>query len=125
MSDQPPPVPAQISRLPILYSALVYPGSGQFMMGRPVMGLAFAACFTIALAVFLVFFVRYLRDAVEFLRICWSGRYSGTEAAPSLRPLLMPFVYLLLVYLANLYDVIWRLYRPHLERQAKAGNKAE
>lgn len=121
MSTTPPPLPVRVDRTPILYSALVYPGVGQFMVGRKFVGIAFATCFTFALAIFLVFFVRYFRETIDFVRAWWSGAYPPDDATPSPRQLMMPFVYMVITYLASLYDVTWRLYRPHLENRAKAG----
>lgn len=117
----PPPIPVRIDRKPIIYSALVYPGTGQYMAGRPLIGLAFAAGFTIAFGIFLVFFIRYFHEVITFVRTWWAGTYQETEGTPSPRQMLMPLVYVLVVYVANVYDVTWHLYRPHLEHRAKAG----
>ena len=120
MSATPPPLPVHIDRKPIIYSALIYPGVGQYMMGRQVVGIAFAVCFTIALVIFLVFFARYFRETLDFVRAWWTDTYQLEDGTPSPRQLMMPFVYMAITYLANVYDVTWRLYRPHLENRAKA-----
>ncbi len=121
MSATPPPLPIRVNRKPILYSALIYPGVGQYMVGRPIAGLAYAACFTVALGVLMVFFSRYFREVFDFMGASWDGNSQPTAGTPSPRQMLMPLVYLMIAYLANLYDIIWHLYRPHLENRAKAG----
>ena len=125
MNKTPPPLPLRIDRKPILFSALLYPGAGQYMVGRKVAAVAYAACFTVALAVFLAFFFRYFSEVWEMLKTWWSSPDLAVDATPSARHLLQPGLYLLVVYLANLYDVTWHLYRPHLENRAKAGNKTK
>ena len=109
----PPPLPQRNGPSPILLSALVYPGLGQYRTGRRTIGLLYAAGFTLALAIFLMFFVRYYQDVLHFVESWWSGDYQPDEGTPSARQLLMPGIYLLIVYLANVYDVAWNLYRPH------------
>ena len=112
MNAAPPPLPGRVDRTPILFSALIYPGVGQYMTGRHLAGLAYAACFTIAFGVFLVFFTRYFRETVDFLRAWWAGSYIPEADTPSPRQLMMPFVYVLVTYVANVYDVTWHLYKP-------------
>ena len=118
----PPPLPMRVDRLPILYSALIYPGVGQYMTGRKTVGVICAICFTIALAIFLTFFIRFFNEAVHVLKATWDGTYRPEEGMPERRALLMPLVYVVLVYLANLYDVTWSLYKPHLERRVQQGD---
>lgn len=119
MNTTPPPLPIRVDKKPILYSALVYPGVGQYVAGRPLIGLAFAAGFTVALAIFVAFFTRFFSEAVQVLKSTWAGTYVPEDDLPSRRALVMPLVYVLLVYLANVYDVTWHLYKPHLEARAK------
>jgi MFS family permease len=117
MNTTPPPLPARVDRTPILYSALIYPGVGQYMMGRKTVGVICATCFTIALAIFVAFFIRFFSEAVHVVKATWAGTYLPEEGMPSRRALFMPLVYVLLVYLANVYDVTWHLYRPLLTKQ--------
>lgn len=121
MNAHPPPLPARVDRKPILYSALIYPGVGQYMTGRKTVGVICAACFTIALAIFLTFFIRFFNEAVHVLKATWDGTYNPEEGMPGRRALLMPLAYVVLVYLANLYDVTWNLYKPHLEKRTRPG----
>ncbi len=109
---QPPPLPQRNRTNPILLSALVYPGLGQYHTGRRTIGLLYAAGFTLALAIFLVFFVRYFQDVLHLVESWWSGDYQPEEGTPSARQLLMPGIYLLVVYLANVYDVAWHRCKP-------------
>lgn len=115
----PPPLPLRVDRKPILYSALIYPGVGQYMTGRKTVGVICAVCFTIALAVFMTVFIRFFNEAVHVLKATWEGTYVPEEDMPSRRALLMPMVYVLLVYLANVYDVTWSLYKPYLMKRSE------
>lgn len=108
----PPPLPQRVDKKPILYSALIYPGVGQYVTGRPLVGIAYAAAFTIALVIFLVFFTRFFNEAVHIIKSTWAGTYVPVDDMPSRRQVMMPMLYLLLVYVANVYDVTWNLYRP-------------
>lgn len=113
----PPPLPLRVDRKPIFYSALIYPGVGQYMTGRKTVGVICAVCFTLALVVFLAVFIRFFNEAAHVLKATWQGTYIPEEDMPSRRALFMPLVYVLLVYLANVYDVTWSLYKPHLENR--------
>jgi hypothetical protein len=121
MNASPPPLPVRVDRKPILYSALIYPGVGQYMTGRKTVGVICAACFTLALVIFLAVFIRFFNEAVHVLKATWEGTYVAQEDMPSRRALFMPLVYVLLVYLANVYDVTWSLYKPHLEKRTRPG----
>ena len=114
MSDAPPPLPVRTT--PLLLSALVYPGTGQYAAGRRLAALAYAGSFTVALAVFLVFLARYLREVYDLVQTVWAGAYDPAAGTPSARQLLKPGGYLLLIYAANVYDVAWHLYRPRRGR---------
>jgi hypothetical protein len=101
------------SRLPVLVSALVYPGLGQFMQSRILPGIVYTALSTLFTVLVCYFTVQYVRPAIE----AWLGISDGTTASPpSLRPLQLSAGALLVVYLANVYDV-WLAHR----RKRRAG----
>lgn len=109
--SQPPPLPQRSKSFPVIMSAAVYPGVGQYMVGRRVIGLAYAGAFTFALGIFIIFFYRYFSALlVGFMGIAGSSR--PVSGPPSPRELLMPGVYILVIYLANVYDIFWHLHRP-------------
>lgn len=105
----PPP-----SSMPILYSACVFPGTGQFMQKRMVAGLLYSIACGIAVLVFLAVFTRYFHPIAQG----WADRLIGDHVshpdAPPARTLLKPGLYLLAIYFANVYDVTYAWYRARL-----------
>lgn len=105
-------MPADLSRtgrLPLIVSAFVYPGAGQFMQRRWVPAVFFSASFT-ALLLWLLFGVivplfRTLQSVLD-----WASTGADEPLAPiSMLNVLIPFLAALLIYLANLADVVRHL----------------
>lgn len=92
------PRPArQGARLPMLLSAVVYPGAGQLAQGRRLAGLAFILLFSLCLMAFLIAFVTIMT--------AFYGLGFGRRAtSPSLLPLLATFAIALAVYVGSLFD---------------------
>jgi hypothetical protein len=94
-------------RLPMMLSAFVYPGTGQFMQRRRVAGLVYAILFSVFLVV-LIFnvFRPLIHNLVTVLN--WAAE-TGDEPLQriTMAGVLAPFGLGLAVYVANLFDVAW------------------
>jgi hypothetical protein len=101
------------ARTPILLSALVYPGLGQFTQRRPVAGLLYSGGFTL---LFCVFMALCLRTIVRFYRVGLHGGSGG--ALPSAGMTLGLFAVCIGAYLANVVDV-YMAYRRIGRREAE------
>jgi hypothetical protein len=102
MNDNTPP-----SRLPILMSAVVFPGVGQFMQRRQAAGWMYALCFAVVVALFLTVLFRELSMAISTLRrvLATATPVDPDEAIVHWGPLIKMGGVLVLIYAANLYDV--------------------
>lgn len=103
---QPPPLPhgqderrhAPLS--PLMFSALVYAGAGQFVQRRWMAGVFFSLVFSWP-------FIWFLDDAERILRayaLLALGERSSAEPFPSFNLLVKPFLLGLLIYGAGLLD---------------------
>lgn len=104
LQNTPPPLRPP-DRLPILYSAFVYPGAGQFLQKRPFAGWAYAVCATVFLVLFAAVLAQYFREVVAAVRAMLEGTYAPAQDEPHVRQLLMPGALLLAIHLANVFDV--------------------
>ncbi len=87
--------------LPIVLSATVYPGVGQFRQGRPVWGAVYALGFTLFMAIFFALLTPSLKQLVAALT-------GGPPADPVPWPtVLRPLAVAGALYAANVYDVWW------------------
>jgi hypothetical protein len=87
--------------LPLLLSALAYPGAGQFLQKRPVWGLVYGIAFTL----FAILSIKLL--APPIWQACTALFAGDIPDRVEWRPLLKPLALAGGVYLANLYDVWW------------------
>jgi hypothetical protein len=87
------------ARMPIMLSALVFPGVGQCSQRRVVVGVLYG--FTFAL-LFGLFLFTCLLAVVAFYRLGLYGE--ATARPPSPLPVLLLFLATMLVYLLNLFD---------------------
>lgn len=115
--NPPPPTPA---RLPILMSAVVYPGVGQYMQRRWMAALVYAVSFTvfIALSLWLAF-----REFLVLLRSFEHAIETGAAYkmhAPVMKPILKSGGLAVLIYLANVYDT-WLAYHRQAIARRNAG----
>jgi hypothetical protein len=117
----PPPLAGPPSRTPVLYSAFIFPGMGQYMQRRRGMALLYGLSAGVATLLFLVVFTRYFYTITQGLADKLLGQYVPDPDAPPLRSLLMPGVYLLAIYLANVYDAWFAWYKEWLRWKQQQG----
>ena len=104
LQDAPMPT-REPDRVPIFYSAAVYPGVGQLVQRRKAAAVVYAVCFTFFLAIFLAVAVRYFREILSVLQAWWNNHAYDLEAhRPSMKPLAAPGLVTLAIYLANVFD---------------------
>ena len=95
------------SKVPVLLSAFVWPGAGQFFQRRWLAGTLVGSCFAVGFGWFIVIWgqlmVSYYKMGFEF------ETYEPGEI--SVFSLLRPFLMVLAIYLVNLCDVAVAQYR--------------
>ncbi|MCS6771526.1 MAG: hypothetical protein NZ740_05825 [Kiritimatiellae bacterium] len=108
------PQPARISEKPslkpLLYSAAIFPGVGQWLQRRIVACCVYGGAGAVATLIFLN--VLWLKgpDAVRILVDAWTTGVDPEEARAVFLPLVKSSVFLIAVYLANVYDT-WYAWR--------------
>jgi len=96
---------AKPSRVPMLVSAFVYPGAGQFVQKRRIAGTAYALLFTICIGfLFYDVFRPLVVNVIAALDWADAGTNRPFEEL-SVVGVLVPFLAGLLVYVMNLADV--------------------
>ena len=106
----PPPVKRRPAFSPMVLSALVYPGAGQFMQRRWVAGAVVSTLFTLPSVWFFVEVFGVLKAYYEF-----AFNFGGaTGQAPSVGSIVMPFSLSALVYVAGLVDTAIASYRQRI-----------
>ena len=90
---------ARSARMPIMLSALIFPGVGQCSQRRWVAGVLYGTAFALLFGLFLF---TCLRTVVAFYRLGFSGATSAHP--PSSLPVVLLFLATMLVYLLNLFD---------------------
>lgn len=91
---------------PVILSAVVYPGIGQWMQKRYVSASVYGIIFGLMAVLFAVVLYQYLREAVAILHAVLDGRSDGPTSLPPLKIILQPFAIVLFIYLANVVDVL-------------------
>lgn len=91
---------------PVILSVAVYPGIGQWLQKRYASGSVYGIIFGLMAILFAVVFYRYMCDVVPILQAALERRYDGTPPVPPLKILIQPFGIVLLIYLANVVDVL-------------------
>jgi hypothetical protein len=99
------------SRMPVLMSALAYPGVGQFMQKRIFWGLVYSVGFTLFFVITCVLLVRGILSAFT----------SGTPMGDVLHSLVKPVALSAALWLANIYDAWWADHKAHRAMVARAG----
>ena len=94
------------SLVPVLLSALVYPGAGQFLQKRFTWGIVYGVAFTVVFIVCCVFTVRIVPGYfTAFLR---GGELPAPEGWD---PVIKSLVASLVIYAANVYDAWYAWFR--------------
>ncbi len=88
------------SRIPILLSAFVCPGAGQFVQKRWLAGSVFATGFIIG---FCWFMVRALKIIIDYYRLAFDPDFIAET--PNITGMFPPLIIALVFYFANLVDV--------------------
>ncbi len=113
----PPIVPPETRRRPLPFSpmvlsALVYPGAGQFMQRRWVAGSLVAGLFTVPAVWFFIEVFGVLKAYYAF-----AFDFGGaTGQAPCAGSIVVPFVISTLIYVAGLVDTAVASYRQNVGR---------
>ncbi|MCZ7592802.1 MAG: hypothetical protein M5U15_11945 [Kiritimatiellae bacterium] len=102
------------SRYPILYSAVIFPGIGQFQQKRPTVGTIYAL---ITLFAAILFVAMLASHGMTALKDAWNAAVGQTDpgdALAELKPVFQAFAFLIAVYVANVYDAWYAWYRINL-----------
>lgn len=91
-------------RTPLMLSAFVYPGAGQFIQRRWIAGTLYAVFFTVFFVLFMVNVARPMMANVDAALAFAMGDGSKPMTAPSLVAIIVPFVLSMLAYVANIID---------------------
>ncbi len=100
------------TRIPILLSAFVCPGAGQFVQKRRLAGTVYAAGFLVG---FFWFMLRTLKIIICFYRMAFDAAYN--PETPNVAALLPPIALASLFYVINLFDVTIAQYRMGTTQQ--------
>lgn len=88
------------SRIPMLLSAFVCPGAGQFMQKRWMAGVIYAVGFIIGFCWFMVLAVKII---IDYYRIAFDANFQPEN--PDIMAMLPPFLIAMAFYVLNLIDV--------------------
>jgi len=100
-----PPRKPDVSWNPVILSVVVYPGIGQFMQRRMFPALAYFCAFTLIVLVFSRITHLYMKQVLELFNLALSGETVDAQGLPPIKILLKPFAVLMLIYLANVFDI--------------------
>lgn len=99
---------------PILYSAVIFPGIGQFQQRRKGAGLLYVSAATVACILFVAMLAMHGPPALRATWDMWtSGSVDPSRMLDELKPITQSICFLFAVYLANVYDVWYAWYRTH------------
>ncbi len=107
-------------KTPILYSAAIFPGLGQFTQRRAAAGTLYAGAGLLASILFVAMLARHGADAARAAWDAVAGGLDPDRARAAFIPILKTGALLLLIYTANLYDVWYAWYRGLLAWRAAA-----
>lgn len=96
---------------PVLYSAAIFPGFGQWRQRRPAAALLYGGAGVLSTLLFLLMLYRYGLDAIRIFRGAWTWGVEPDEVRAVLIPLMKSSGFLIGVYLASLYDTWYAWYR--------------
>ncbi len=113
--------PTRPDKKAILYSALIFPGIGQYHQKRLPAALLYGGVGMLASLLFLLMLGRHGMDAFRVTRGAWTWGVDPEEVRAVFIPILKSGGFLLGVYLASLYDVWYAWYRAMRAWQAAGG----
>lgn len=96
---------------PILYSAAIFPGLGQWHQKRLPAAILYGGVGMMATLLFLLMLSRHGLDAIRVTRGAWTWGVEPDEAREAFLPILKSGGFLLAVYLASVYDTWYAWYR--------------
>lgn len=96
---------------PILYSAAIFPGLGQWHQKRLLAALLYGGIGLMATLLFLTMLSRHGLDAIRVTRGAWTWGVDPEETRAAFIPILKSGGFLIGVYLASLYDTWYAWYR--------------
>ena len=98
--------PALTGRLPVILSALVYPGAGQYYQKRWLAGTLYALLFTLAAGLLVYHVFKPMLHNLQAVMSWSADQLDAPLESIRLGWVLGSFALLLLVYLGNLLDVL-------------------
>lgn len=100
---------------PILYSAAIFPGIGQFQQKRSTVGTIYFVITLFALALLVAMLVKHGPPVLRrVLDVLMQQGDEPSAALDDLKPMMRSALFLLVVYVANVYDVWYAWYRINL-----------
>ncbi|MBW7908182.1 MAG: hypothetical protein H3C50_04575 [Kiritimatiellae bacterium] len=116
-TDPPEPPREKPSLTPVLLSATIFPGIGQFQQKRTVAGMVYLGTSGIAFIIATVMIAKHLPVVFHIL---WETA-DPTSAMEELKPILRGLGFFFALYLANVYDTWYAWFR--LNRAWKRGQQ--
>ena len=105
------------SRLPLLFSAAVYPGVGQCMQKRWGWGLVYGISFTLFV---LIFFALLIRQWSEFTTAFSRAIFDGIPVDwPHFKPVWTALLICFALYISNVYDTWYAAFKKRRLKQLK------
>lgn len=103
--------PLRFTKMPILLSALVYPGVGQFVQRRWFMALVYMGSFTALAGVVALLAFRYFKIDFKDLTYFQTDWLSHRTANPYREPLNKALIVWGAIFAANVFDTWWGFMR--------------
>ena len=98
---------------PILFSALIFPGLGQFYQKRYGAALLYASAGLLASALFVFMLWQHGRCALSLVWKAWTSGIDPETTRATFLPILKSAGFLIGLHLANVYDAWYAWYRSH------------
>lgn len=96
---------------PILYSAAIFPGTGQWMQRRVAAALVYGSAGALATVLFVAMLARHGLEMVRVMRGAWTWGIDPNEVQTVVGPIVKTGGFLIAVYFANLFDTAYATYR--------------
>lgn len=96
---------------PILYSAAIFPGAGQWVQRRIVAALVYGSAGALATVLFVAMLARHGLEMVRVMRGAWTWGIDPQQVQTVVAPIVKTGGFLIAVYVANLFDTAYAAYR--------------